>query len=158
MLNSSPLAGEEGARGVAVGRRGVALARARVMRAAPTEAERVLWRLLRAKRWAGWEWRRQQPIGPFIADFICFEARLIVEADGSQHLDCAHDARRDGWLEAQGFRLLRFWNNDVLARSDAVADAIHAALDGGEGGGALAFPLPDPLPQGEREQKDEIRG
>ena len=84
------------------------LAHARAMRKAPTEAERLLWRLLRAKRLAGWKFRRQQRLDPYVVDFVSFEARLIIEADGSQHLDSMSDARRDAWLEAQGFRLLRF--------------------------------------------------
>ena len=122
------------------------------MRHEPTEAERVLWRLLRAKRLAGWKWRRQQPIGSYIVDFVCFETRLIVEADGSQHVDDKYDVRRDTWLRAQGFRLLRFWNNDVIGRPDAVSEAILSALIGEAS--ASPTPLPDPLPQGEREKKD----
>ena len=131
--SSSPLAGEEGTRAEGVGRRGGGLSRARLMRRAPTEAERVLWRLLRNKRLVGWKFKRQQPIGRYIADFVCFEARLIVEADGSQHLDNAHDARRDAWLRAQPFDILRFWNNDILARPESVLSAIVAALDGTDG-------------------------
>lgn len=122
------------------------------MRREPTEAERVLWRLLRAKRLVGWKWRRQQPVGDYIVDFICFEARLIVEVDGSQHLHSNHDLRRDAWLTAQGFRLLRFWNNDVLERPDAVLELSLSTLNGVSC--APAAPLPDPLPQGEREKKD----
>lgn len=102
MTSPSPFTGE-GNRGGAAGGRGRALARARAMRHEPTEAERVLWRLLRAKRLAGWKWRRQQPIGAYIADFVCFETRLIVEADGSQHLDSEGDARRDGGCAHEDF-------------------------------------------------------
>lgn len=149
---ASPLAGEDGARRAAVGRRGVALGRARAMRSEPTEAERVLWRQLRAKRLAGWKWRRQQPIGRYIADFICFEERLIVETDGSQHIGSAYDVRRDQWLRAQGFRLFRFYNADVSARTPAVQEAIVAALIGKAS--AWPTPFPGPLPQREREQKD----
>ena len=123
------------------------------MRRAPTEAEKVLWRVLRAKRLAGW--KRQQPLGPFIVDFVCLEARLIVEADGSQHVDNAYDADRDRWLRCQQFRILRFWNNDVLSRSEQVSEAIHAALNGEPCGSPT--PLPGPLPQGEREKKDDAR-
>ena len=110
-----------------------------------------MWRLLRAKRLAGWKWRRQQPIGSFIVDFVCFEARLIVEADGSHHSDSLHDARRDAWLRGQGFRLLRLWNNDILARPDAVSGAISNMLQGESV--ALATPLPCPSPaRGEGEE------
>jgi len=116
------------------------------MRRNPTEAERALWRVLRNKRLAGWKFKRQQPLGRYIVDFVCFEARLIVEADGSQHLDSVHDARRDAWLQAQGFRLLRFWNNDILARPDGVLTAVLAALDGHYADVALP-PLPQPLPR-----------
>jgi len=82
------------------------------------------------KRFSGYKFRRQQPIGPFIADFVCLRCRLIVEADGGQHTGTAeYDEKRTAWLEAQGFRVLRFWNNDILQRSDEVLDSILNALD-----------------------------
>ncbi|HTM76829.1 MAG TPA: DUF559 domain-containing protein, partial [Devosia sp.] len=83
---------------------------AKAMRHNPTEAERVLWLLLRNRRLAAFKFRRQVPMGPYIADFLCFEARLIVEADGSQHLDSSRDIARDAELERRGFHLLRLWN------------------------------------------------
>jgi very-short-patch-repair endonuclease len=98
------------------------------MRANPTEAERRMWDLLRAKRLAGFKFRRQQVIAPYIVDFACLQQRLIIEADGSQHADNKDDARRDAFLRAQGFRVLRFWNNQVLGESDAVGVAIFSAL------------------------------
>ena len=98
------------------------------MRANPTEAEKRLWSMLRDRRLTAFKFRRQQIIAPYIVDFICFAERLIIEADGSQHADCKKDARRDAFLRGQGFRMLRFWNNQVLAESDAVAAAIFAAL------------------------------
>jgi very-short-patch-repair endonuclease len=104
------------------------LARARYMRANPTEAEKRLWSMLRDRRLAAYKFRRQQIIMPYIVDFICLTERLIIEADGSQHSDNKDDARRDGFLRRQGFRLLRFWNNDVLKEGDAVAGAIFAAF------------------------------
>lgn len=138
---SSPLTGEEGARThQRVGRRGGmtnTLSHAKEMRHAPTDAERQLWSRLRAKRLNGWKFRRQQPIGPYIADFACLEARLIVEVDGSQHADSARDAARDEWLGAQGFRIMRFWNNEVLENEDGVLVTILAALEP---------PLPNPSP------------
>jgi very-short-patch-repair endonuclease len=104
------------------------LARARWMRAHPTEAERRLWTILRDRRLAAFKFRRQQIIYPYIVDFICLEHRLIVEADGSQHADSKDDARRDAFLGNQGFRLLRFWNNQVLGEADVAAEVIFSAL------------------------------
>jgi very-short-patch-repair endonuclease len=99
-------------------------ANARTMRRAPTDAERALWRLLRGRRFSGYKFRRQTPLGPFIADFVCFEVRLIVEADGSQHAESARDDRRDAWLRAQGFRIRRFWNVEILTQPAMVADTL----------------------------------
>lgn len=104
------------------------------MRRESTEAERKLWLLLRNRRFAGYKFRRQVPIGPYIADFVCYSARLIIEADGSQHAENERDTVRDAQLYRRGFRLLRLWNNDILSQPDAVMDAIWAAL--GEGAGA----------------------
>ncbi|WP_352526578.1 endonuclease domain-containing protein [Mesorhizobium sp. M0060] len=87
---------------------------ARSMRREPMEAEGRLWHELRGRRLDGIKFRRQVPVGKFIADFICAEARLIVEIDGSQHADSHHDGERDTELKARGFRVLRFWNDDVL--------------------------------------------
>ena len=98
------------------------------MRHEPTEAERRLWQLLRNRRFVAYKFRRQEPVDHYIADFVCYSARLIVEADGSQHAVSAYDLTRDAYLRAQGFRLLRIWNNDILARPDSVADAIWSAL------------------------------
>ena len=89
-----------------------------------TDAERVLWRQLRAHRLLGEKFRRQQPIGTYIADFVHFGARLIVEADGGQHNASPRDAERDAWFERQGFRVLRFWNHDILDRTEAVLEEI----------------------------------
>ncbi|VVT15609.1 DNA (Cytosine-5-)-methyltransferase [Erythrobacter sp. EC-HK427] len=147
--NSSPLAGEEGARRAAVGRRGGRrdlLPLAKHMRREPTDAERKLWSLLRGKRLGGHKFKRQEQIGDYIVDLVCFGSRVIIEADGSQHSDDA-DAARDHWLTSQGFRVLRFWNNEILNNSDGVAQMVLAALE---------TPLPDPLPQGEREKDGEV--
>jgi very-short-patch-repair endonuclease len=105
-----------------------------------------LWSILRAKRLAGWKFKRQEQIDRYIVDFVCFRARLIVEADGSQHAESTADAQRDAYLFDQGFRVLRFWNNEILTNPDGVATAILAALE---------TPLPDPLPQGERESEND---
>jgi len=106
------------------------------MRSNPTEAERKLWSILRDKRLAEHKFKRQQVIGAFIVDFVNFEQRLIIEADGSQHIGNEHDVRRSAWLEGEGFRILRFWNDDILARTAQVADAIWHVL------GEVQPPLP----------------
>ena len=104
---------------------------ARSLRHDLTEAERVLWRRLRRQQFMAARFRRQVPIGPYIADFACLKSRLIIEIDGSQHVEAAsYDARRDAFLECEGFTVLRFWNNDVLARADSVMEAVFVALDG----------------------------
>src|SRR6202048_3449814 len=83
-----------------------------------------LWRLLRSRRLASMKFRRQVPIGPRIVDFVSFEQRLIVEADGSPHAESEDDKRRDYDLSERGFRVLRFWNNDILLRSQSVLEMI----------------------------------
>jgi very-short-patch-repair endonuclease len=97
---------------------------ARALRANATDAETALWQLLRSRRLAGEKFRRQVPIGPWIADFVSFSRRLIVEADGSQHAESERDEARDRNLSERGFRILRFWNNDILMRPQSVLDAI----------------------------------
>ena len=102
---------------------------ARRMRREHTPAEARLWSRLRDRNLIGVKFRRQVPIGPYIADFVSFDARLIVEADGGQHSDQeAYDARRTAWLEAQGFTVLRFWNRHILKRTDAVMEVIGDAV------------------------------
>jgi very-short-patch-repair endonuclease len=102
---------------------------ARKLRQNLTEAERRLWGRLRRRQLDGYKFRRQHPIGIYVCDFICLEARVVVELDGSQHLDQApHDLHRDAFLRAQGFRVRRFWNGDVLARTENVLETIFEAL------------------------------
>lgn len=101
--------------------------RARSMRKAATPAERAMWRLLRLER-LGVKFRRQAWFGDYIADFVCFSPRLVVEVDGSQHADSAYDAVRDAAFSARGYRVLRFWNNEVLRNPDGVCRAILAAM------------------------------
>jgi len=116
--------------------------RAKEMRSQATDAEHRLWQILRAHRFAGYKFRRQVPIDFYIADFVCFSARLIIELDGSQHVENMGDERRDASLRAQGFRVLRFWNDDIFENEEGVLTSI---LD------ALQRPLsPTPLPRGER--------
>lgn len=89
--------------------------KARALRKRSTEAERLLWSHLGAKRLGGLKFRRQEPIGRYIVDFVSFDRSLIVELDGGQHLqEKAEDDERTRWLESQGFRVLRFWNNEVM--------------------------------------------
>jgi very-short-patch-repair endonuclease len=122
---------------------------ARRMRAEPTDAERVLWlRLRRDIKLVGSHFRRQAAIGPFIVDFASRKAKLVIELDGGQHdWQQAADVSRTQRIEAAGYRVLRFWNNDVLGNIEGVWDTIFAAAS------AEAPPHPDPLPaRGEREQ------
>ena len=104
--------------------------RARNLRRDMTEAEQRLWRMLRSPQTEGYRFRRQAPIGGFIADFVCQAARLIVEIDGGQHDPSSEaEASRTRFLEAEGYRVLRFWNNEVLDNPEGVraviADALH---------------------------------
>jgi very-short-patch-repair endonuclease len=118
-----------------------------------TEAEKRLWYLLRAHRFAGIGFRRQTPLGPYVVDFVSHEHRLVIELDGGQHVGRAADAVRDRWLEANGYRVLRIWNSDVLKNRDGVLQIISEAVAG------LLTPLPPtigcaadrrPPPQGGR--------
>jgi primosomal protein N' (replication factor Y) len=93
-----------------------------------TDAERRLWSRLRERQLATWRFRRQHPVPPYVADFACLEAKLIVEVDGGQHAGSAIDKQRDRRLRSLGWRVLRFWNNDVLANEDGVIETILAAL------------------------------
>ena len=116
------------------------LSNAKHMRYAPTDAESALWRYLRAGRLANHKFKRQKPIGNFIVDFVCFERKLVIEVDGGQHTDLeARDEARTAWLHAHGFRVLRFWNDDVLQRRKLVLDEVLRVL--GE-----QDQKPDPLP------------
>ncbi|MDC9825388.1 endonuclease domain-containing protein [Devosia sp. ZB163] len=102
---------------------------ARTLRRNSTEVEKRLWSILRDRRLAGHKFRRQVPIGPYVADFACFDARLVVELDGSQHLeDAARDTRRDAELARRGFEVLRVWNSEVSDNRDGVLDLIFDAL------------------------------
>ena len=110
--------------------------RARRLRRDSTDAEGSLWYRLRSRRLGGHKFVRQEPIGPFTVDFICREARLVIEVDGGQHADNPRDAVRDKWLTDRNYRILRFWNNDVLGNMSGVLETITTAL-------AEAPPHPD---------------
>jgi very-short-patch-repair endonuclease len=103
-----------------------ATSRARRLRNNPTEAEKAMWRLLRANFLAA-RFRRQAPIRHFIVDFASHRVKLVVEVDGGQH-GAEQDAERDGIIVSEGYRILRFWNHDVLGNADGVASAIADAL------------------------------
>lgn len=109
----------------------IARNRARSLRRNLTETERFVWARLRDRRFEGFKFRRQTPLGDYILDFVCFDCRVIVELDGGQHNDpaaIAYDTRRTQWLESEGFRVLRFWNHDVLQDWEAVEEVIWQAL------------------------------
>ena len=113
--------------------------RARGLRRDTTDAEAVLWRHLRNRSLAGRKFRRQHSLGRYIVDFVCLETFLVVEVDGGQHAaDKDRDVRRTEWLNSEGFRVLRFWNNEVLSNIDGVLITIESALKG---------PHPNPLPR-----------
>ena len=116
------------------------LRQARQLRSSQTEAEARLWYHLRAGRFNGLKFRRQHPLPPYIADFCCVEGRLVIELDGSQHSPDG-DAARTRYLQSQGWQVLRFWDNDVLGRTDAVLEAIWNSV-------LAADPLPNPSPGG----------
>jgi len=102
---------------------------AREMRGKMTDAEALLWKLIRNRHIADAKFRRQHPVGRYILDFYCVEQKLAIELDGSQHADALkYDERRDAWLRTQGIEVLRFWNNQVLMETEAVLEAIFYAL------------------------------
>jgi very-short-patch-repair endonuclease len=116
--------------------------RARGLRKDSTKAEQIVWRAVRAHRLNGVAFRRQTPIGPYIVDFVSHSAKLVVELDGGQHFDDAHearDAKRDRFLRSKGFRVLRFSNYDVMTNLEGVWTVIAAAI-----GEALPPPYPPP--------------
>jgi very-short-patch-repair endonuclease len=121
-------------------------ANARKLRREATEAERRLWSALRDRRLGGYRFRRQYPIGPFIVDFACTKERLIIEADGGQHSDSATDGRRTAWLETQGWRVVRFWNNEILKNAEGVIDTVLRELRGGDPHPPTASPRVPPSP------------
>ena len=117
--------------------------RARSFRQNPTAAERKLWQRLRRPAFADAHFRRQATIGPYYADFACHALRLVIELDGGQHAGSADDEVRTDYLNSAGYRVLRFWNNDVLNNIDGVMQTIVSAV-------LAAPPTPDPSPPQER--------
>src|SRR5215471_19446167 len=118
--------------------------RARSLRANSTDAEQIIWSALRAHRMNGASFRRQAPIGPYVVDFVRHAARLVIELDGGQHFESKQeqrDARRDAYLAAKGFRVLRFNNYDVMINRQGVLETIAAAIE-------LTPPWPSPASGG----------
>ena len=106
---------------------------ARGLRKRQTDAERALWNKLRSKQIEGVKFRRQQPIGPYIVDFVSLERKLIIEIDGGQHNERkvrGKDQEREEWLKEKGYQTLRFWNNDVLTNIEGVLERIKENLEG----------------------------
>jgi very-short-patch-repair endonuclease len=118
---------------------------AKQLRRNQTDAENLIWRELRARRLSGFKFKRQVPLAQYFADFVCFEAKLIIELDGGQDSENPRDVLRDGSLQAMGFTVLRIWNHEVLQNLEGVKLGIAETL-------ATLAPLPNPLPQGERGQ------
>ncbi|MCW5690063.1 MAG: endonuclease domain-containing protein [Pseudolabrys sp.] len=116
---------------------------ARRLRRDMTDAEARLWISLRAHRLDGLSFRRQTPIGRYIVDFVCHDCHLVIELDGGQHDGSRTDIERDAWLASKGYRVMRFWNSDVLENCDAVLETILAVA-------RQTTPLPNPPPQGGR--------
>jgi len=111
----------------------------RSLRGRPTDAERRLWQRIQGRQLAGCKFRRQHPFLDYILDFVCLESALVVEVDGGQHLENENDRERDRRLSEAGFRVLRFWNNQVLQETDAVVEAIWIALQERQNIGSSPF-------------------
>jgi len=114
---------------------------ARRLRKHSTDTEQHLWKHLRDRQIEGSKFRRQQPVGGYVVDFVNFEKKVVVELDGGQHALDPGDNIRDEWLRAEGYKVLRFWDNQVFSNLEGVLEKIRDAL---------LTPHPDPLPQGER--------
>jgi very-short-patch-repair endonuclease len=102
--------------------------RSRTLRKDATGAEKKLWHRLRDRQIAGFKFVRQEPIGPFFADFVCRERKLIVEVDGGQHADSLSDERRTKWLASSGYKVVRFWNHEVDKKMEGVLEKLSELL------------------------------
>ncbi|MBB4040202.1 very-short-patch-repair endonuclease [Microvirga flocculans] len=130
--------------------RKIGTSRSRALRRNATDAEKALWRALKNIPVYGSHFRRQVPLGPYVADFACLKARLIIELDGGQHAEdevAARDEHRTRWLESEGYRVMRFWNAELSKNMPGVLDTIYAGLYGSPQSEALALSTP-PRPDG----------
>ena len=121
--------------------------KARTFRQNQTDAELAFWHVVKAKRFHGYKFRRQHPVGPFYADFACIEHMLVVEIDGGQHAENKKDAERTAYLESKGFEVIRFWNNDVLSNMEGMLHTLSLTLSRRER--ELNSTHQSPLPLGE---------
>jgi len=151
--NPSPLVGEGGSRASREPGEGAspAVAKARSLRRKMTDAEKKLWYVLRDRRFKDAKFRRQVPLGRYVADFLSFEKKVVVELDGAQHAESKTDVKRDNWFSSQGFRVLRFWNNDVLTNIEGVYDRLSSVVGGNR-------PHPSPKPQAASAPPSPARG
>lgn len=124
-------------------------ARSRRLRSDQTDAERKLWWRLRNRQVADCKFVRQEPVGPYICDFVCREQRLIVEVDGGQHAESDTDKKRDQWLTSHNYRVMRFWNNDVLSNIEGVLQTIAETIDSPSPASALRASPPSSCKRGE---------
>jgi very-short-patch-repair endonuclease len=115
---------------------------ARRLRKYSTDTEQHLWRHLRDRQVEGFKFRRQQPVGRYIVDFVSLDRKVVIELDGGQHALDPRDKIRDEWLRSEGYKVLRFWDNQVFDNLEGVLETIREAI---------LTPHPDPLPRGERE-------
>lgn len=124
--------------------------RAKQLRSNATEPEKLFWRALKDIPLYGTHFRRQVPIGPYVADFACLKARLLIELDGGHHSRddvVVRDERRTRWLESEGYRVIRFWNAELADNLSGVLDTVYAALYGSPHAEAVPLPTP-PRPDG----------
>jgi len=126
LVSSSPLVGEGWGEGKIEEMNSHLTGIAKSLRKNNTDIEKLVWRYLKARQFEGIKFRRQQPIGKYIVDFVCFEKKIIIEIDGGQHsVAKERDEERDNWLSGQGFKVLRFWNNEILENIEGVLELIR---------------------------------
>ena len=122
-----------------------------------TDAERKLWFALRGRRFKSFKFRRQVPIGPYVADFLSFASRLIVEVDGGQHAESERDLKRDQWLSENDFRVVRFWNNEVLSNLEGVLTVLATELANTPHPASRSRSTPPSPARGEGKQEESAR-
>jgi very-short-patch-repair endonuclease len=130
---------------------------ARNLRSRMTDAERKLWYALRDRRFQSFKFRRQVPVGPYVADFLSFTSRLVLEVDGGQHAESARDARRDSWFAENNFRVVRFWNNEVLSNLEGVLTILASELANNPHPAPRSRSTPPSPARGEGKQEEGAR-